>query len=169
MESEPNCSIGGFFDRFLSVYADSSQTFVYLCMASSCCSSKGIFSFILSPANATNCLNCFCDRTWWALDKISRQTSLKTKSAQPIFASSINSLQAWRICWLKLIPPCKNNYHEKWIKTFMKTETEFLISENNINSNAISKLFSASTAIKRILTRIQKMIKTWARTLSYAL
>lgn len=38
--------------------------------------------------------NCWSVRTFLALARISRQISLKTRSAHPIFASSINSLQA---------------------------------------------------------------------------
>ena len=53
-----------------------------------------LFSFILSDAYCINSWNCSLVRTFLARARISRQISLKTRSAHPIFASSINSLHA---------------------------------------------------------------------------
>jgi len=41
-----------------------------------------------------SCLNCSGVSTFFALDRISRQTSLKTRSVHEVFASSISCLQA---------------------------------------------------------------------------
>jgi len=53
-----------------------------------------LFSFILSAAYWVSCRNWSSVSTFLALANISRQISLKTRSAHPSFASSINSLQA---------------------------------------------------------------------------
>ena len=53
-----------------------------------------LFSFILSAAYWVNSWNCSFVSTFLARAKISKQISLKTRSAHPIFASSISSLQA---------------------------------------------------------------------------
>ena len=61
---------------------------------------SGFFSFIFSATYTTSWLNCSSERTLRALDKTSRHTSLKTRSVQPSFVSSISSLQAFKICSL---------------------------------------------------------------------
>jgi len=53
-----------------------------------------LFSFILSAAYWVSCLNWSSVSTFLALAKISRQISLKTRSAHPSLASSISCLQA---------------------------------------------------------------------------
>jgi len=53
-----------------------------------------LFSFILSAAYWVSCRNWSSVSTLLALANISRQISLKTRSAHPSLASSINSLQA---------------------------------------------------------------------------
>jgi hypothetical protein len=53
-----------------------------------------LFSFILSAAYWVNCVNWSSVSTFLALANISRHISLKTRSAHPSLASSINSLQA---------------------------------------------------------------------------
>jgi len=44
-----------------------------------------------------SCLNCSSVRTFLALERISRQTSLKARSAHPSLASSISCLHAMKI------------------------------------------------------------------------
>ncbi len=53
-----------------------------------------LFSFIFSDAYKASSRNCWSVKTFLARARISRQISLKTRSAHPFFASSINSLQA---------------------------------------------------------------------------
>ena len=82
-------------------------------MANCCWSSRGDFSFNFSAAYVVNCLNWRSGRTLRALANTSRQISLKTRSAHPVFASSINSLQAWSIDSTKDYPPSTHNWiHE---------------------------------------------------------
>jgi len=68
--------------------------------------------FILSATKKVRSSNCSLLRTNLALARISRHTSLKTMSAHPSFASSINSLQAERTTSLNIIhqlPDYKNH------------------------------------------------------------
>src|SRR4030042_654168 len=110
-------------------------------MANSGWTSNMIFSFIFSAAYATSWLNCLSERTLLALDKTSRHISLKTRSAPPNFASSINSLQALRICSLIWTSPC--NQITKLYQTPMLNLVFFMTASESTNPADIVRKHAA--------------------------
>lgn len=125
-----------------------------------------ISSFILSAAKKVNSSNSSLLRTNRALARISKHISLKTKSAHPSLASSINSLQAKRTTSLNiphLLPQISNLKPLNFLnpKSVANINPPSIFTTQKAEAQGINHFVKKVPAVSLFLKPSERLIKLW--------